>query len=92
MPVDMPVFIAQGTTDEVVLPWPNSIIQKEWCDAGSTISMLWMGDVNHQDAALVSGPAAVDWIAGRFAGRPAGRSCDVPPPVAPVNPAQPSAS
>lgn len=88
MPVDMPVFIAQGTADEVVLPWPNSIIQKEWCDAGSTISMLWMGNVNHEDAALVSGPAAVDWIAGRFAGRPAGRSCDVPPPIAPVNPAQ----
>ena len=89
MPADMPVFIAQGTTDEVVLPWPNSIIQQKWCDAGSTISMLWMGDVNHEDAAHVSGPAAVDWIADRFAGRPAGRSCDVPPPIAPVNPAQP---
>ncbi len=92
MPVDMPVFIAQGTADEIVLPWPNSIIQQKWCDAGSTISMLWMGDVNHEDAAHVSGPAAVDWIADRFAGRPAGRSCDVPPPIAPVNPAQPSAS
>jgi pimeloyl-ACP methyl ester carboxylesterase len=86
MPADMPVFIAQGTADEVVLPWPNAMIQEKWCDAGSTISMLWMGDVNHQQAAHVSGPAAVDWIADRFAGRPAGRSCDIAPPVAPVNP------
>ncbi len=86
MPADMPVFIAQGTADEVVLPWPNAMIQEKWCDAGSTISMLWMGDVNHQQAAHVSGPAAVDWIADRFAGRPAGRSCDVAPPVAPVDP------
>ena len=86
MPADMPVFIAQGTSDEVVLPWPNAMIQEKWCDAGSTISMLWMGDVNHQQAAHVSGPAAVDWIADRFAGRPAGRSCDVAPPVAPVDP------
>lgn len=88
MPPDMPVFMAQGTTDEVVLPWPNSMIQEQWCGAGSTIEVLWMGDVNHQEAAHVSGPAAVDWIADRFAGRPAGRSCDVAPPVAPVDPAQ----
>lgn len=81
MPADMPVFIAQGTTDEVVLPWPNAMIQEEWCKAGATVSFLWMGDVNHQEAAHVSGPAAVDWIADRFAGRPAGRSCDVAPPV-----------
>ena len=86
MPADMPVFMAQGTADEVVLPWPNSMIQEKWCDAGSTIDVLWMGDVNHEDAAHVSGPAAVDWIADRFAGRPAGRSCDVAPPVAPVDP------
>ena len=86
MPTDMPVFIAQGTTDEVVLPWPNSMIQEQWCEGGSTIQVLWMGDVNHEDAAHVSGPAAVDWIADRFAGRPAGRSCDVAPPIAPMNP------
>jgi len=88
MPSNMPVFMAQGTADEVVLPWPNSMIQEKWCDAGSAIDVLWMGDVNHEDAAHVSGPAAVDWIADRFAGRPAGRSCDVAPPVAPVNPGE----
>lgn len=87
LPADMPVFIAQGTADEVVLPWPNAMIQEEWCRAGSTVSFLWMGDVNHQEAAHVSGPAAVTWIADRFAGRPAERSCDVAPPVAPVPPA-----
>ena len=92
LPDSMPVFIAQGTTDEVVLPWPNAIVQEQWCAAGSAISVLWMGEVNHQDAAKVGGPAAVEWIADRFAGRPAGRTCDVPPPIPARPPADPAPS
>ncbi len=88
LPDTMPVFIAQGTADQVVLPWPNAIVQKAWCAAGSAISVLWMGEVNHQDAAKVAGPTAVEWIADRFAGRPAGRTCDLPPPI----PARPPAA
>ena len=81
LPPSMPVFIAQGTADTVVLPWPNAIVQEQWCAAGSAIEMLWMGGVSHQAAATTAGPQAVVWIADRFAGRPAGRTCDVPPPV-----------
>jgi len=86
LPASIPMFMAQGTADEVVLPWPNAIIQEKWCAAGSDITVLWMGDINHQDAALTAGPAAVDWIADRFANRPTSRSCDTPPPIAPINP------
>lgn len=85
---DMPVFIAQGTTDEVVLPWPNAMLQEAWCAAGSTISMLWLGGVGHLPVANTAGPSAVSWIADRFAGRPAGRTCDVPPPVPPHPPSE----
>jgi hypothetical protein len=81
LPADMPAFIAQGTADTVVLPWPNAIVQEEWCSAGSSLSMLWMGGINHFPAATTAGPMAVAWIADRFAGRPAPRTCDVPPPV-----------
>lgn len=87
LPAEMPAFIAQGTADQVVLPWPNAIVQQDWCTAGSTLSMLWMGGVTHQAAATTAGPMAVAWIADRFAGRPAPRTCDVPPPVAPSAPA-----
>jgi alpha-beta hydrolase superfamily lysophospholipase len=86
LPASIPMFMAQGTADEVVLPWPNAMIQEKWCAAGSDITVLWMGDINHQDAALTAGPAAVDWIADRFANRPTSRSCDTPPPIAPINP------
>ena len=83
MPASMPVFLAQGTADAVVLPGPNALLQQQWCAAGSTLTALWMGGVNHDDAAVDAGPSAVAWIADRFAGRPAVRTCDVPPPVPP---------
>lgn len=83
LPPEMPVFLAQGTADEIVLAWPNAKLQNEWCEAGSTITALWMGGVGHLAAATTSGPSAVSWIADRFAGRPAERTCDIPPPVAP---------
>lgn len=81
LPADLPMFMAQGTADEVVLPWPNAMVQKAWCAAGSDLTVLWMGNVNHMDAAKVSGPAAVQWIADRFAGKPAVPNCDFPTPV-----------
>jgi hypothetical protein len=77
----MPVFIAQGTADTVVLAWPNALLLDQWCDFGSAIAMLWMGEVNHQDAAINAGPSAVSWIADRFANRSAPRTCEQPVPV-----------
>ncbi len=81
MPADMPVFIAQGTADEVVLAWPNAVLLENWCAAGSDVSMLWMGEISHQAAAITAGPEAVSWIADRFAGNAAPRTCDSPIPV-----------
>ena len=83
LPASMPVFIGQSTADTVVLPWPNAVLQEKWCKAGSMIEMLWIGDVSHQDTATTIGPAVVDWIADRFAGRAPTRTCDVAPPVSP---------
>ena len=88
LPADMPVFVAQGTADEVVLPWPQAMLQEEWCAAGSTLAVDWLGGVNHMKAAIVAGPEAMLWIADRFAGRPAPRTCDVPPPIAPEPPTE----
>lgn len=87
LPASMPAFIIQGMTDEVVLPWPQAIVQETWCAAGSALTMDWLGEVGHIKASLVGGPNAVPWIADRFANLPAGRTCNVPPAVPPVNPA-----
>lgn len=81
MPTDMPVFVAQGTADQVVLAWPNAVLLEKWCAAGSAVSMLWMGEISHQAAAITAGPEAVSWMADRFAGLEAPRTCDSPIPV-----------
>ena len=81
LPASMPVFIGQSTADTVVLPWPNAVLQEKWCSNGSVIDMLWIGEVSHQDTAMTIGPTAVAWMADRFAGRPATRTCNEPPPV-----------
>jgi len=86
LPADMPVMVSQGLADQVVLPWPNAILQESWCAAGSTITALWLEGVGHLQMPFAAGPDAVPWIADRFAGLPAPSSCDVPPPVPPSPP------
>jgi len=81
LPASMPVFVGQSTADQVVLAWPNAVLQNQWCAAGSTISTLWVGEVSHQLTAETIGPDVVRWINDRFAGRPALRTCDLAPPV-----------
>ena len=84
LPASMPFMLAQGTGDDVVLPGPNALLQNLWCAAGSTITTLWMGGVNHMAAANVAGPAVVPWINDRFHDVPAGRTCGTAPPVPPT--------
>ena len=86
LPASMPFMLAQGTADDVVLPGPNALLQNEWCAAGSTITALWMGGVNHMTAANVAGPGVIPWINDRFHDVPAGRNCLTPPPVPASNP------
>ena len=83
LPASMPVFVGQSTADQVVLAWPNAVLQNQWCKAGSTISTLWVGEVSHQLTAETIGPDVVRWINDRFSGRPALRTCDLAPPVSP---------
>ncbi len=82
----MPIFVAQGTADEVVLANSTAAMQKRWCKAGSDLTMDWLGDVTHQNAGKVAGPAVVDWMADRFEGKPTAPNCEQTPPVAPYEP------
>ncbi len=82
----MPVFVGQGTDDEVVLANSTAAMQEQWCKAGSDLTMEWLGGVNHEDAGKAAGPAVVDWLADRFEGKPTAPNCGQKPPVAPYTP------
>ena len=83
LPASLPMLLAQSTTDNVVLAWPNAALQERWCAAGSDLASLWIADVSHIQTALVVGPSVMAWVGDRFAGRPQVRSCQTPPPVSP---------
>ena len=83
LPADLPVFVAQGTADPVVLPGTTALLQQRWCAAGSRLTMDWLGGIGHNKAGEVAGPAAATFLAAAFAGEPAPGTCEVPPAVAP---------
>jgi hypothetical protein len=86
LPATVPVFIANGTADEVVLPATTTELIESYCGAGVAVTADWMPGQGHTGAGNAAGASATTWIADRFAGTPAnasGASC---------GPAQPPSS
>ena len=80
---ELPLFLAQGTADPVVLPNTTSLLQERFCEAGSLVTMSWLGGVGHMKAGEVAGPGAVAFLWARFSGEPATSTCGEPPAVLP---------
>lgn len=75
LPPAIPVFIAQGTRDPIVPPRITRDHVRRLCAAGSRVTLDEMQGVGHGFAAMRSARTAVDWIADRFALRPAPNDC-----------------
>jgi acetyl esterase/lipase len=72
----IPIFLAQGTKDPLVLPRITLAYMATLCKAGSSVELDTMPGVGHAFAGRSSATAAIDWIADRFEGIPAPSSCD----------------
>jgi pimeloyl-ACP methyl ester carboxylesterase len=72
---NIPLFLAQGTTDDIVRPDVTRAYMQRQCKAGSKVTMMWVADVGHGFIAARSADAAVGWMMDRFAGRPAPSDC-----------------
>jgi acetyl esterase/lipase len=68
LPARIPVFLAQGTADELVWPAVTQAYMKKLCDGGSKVRMLLLPGVQHGFSGRDSADAAVAWMADRFAG------------------------
>jgi acetyl esterase/lipase len=75
LPNDIPVFLSQGSDDKLVRPQVTTHYMERLCNAGSTVRLLVLPQVNHAFIGRDSAAAAVDWIADRFAGAPAPSDC-----------------
>jgi hypothetical protein len=71
LPTKIPVFLAQRTTDNLVIPSITVSYRDKLCRAGSAVRLLMITNVARESAA-----AAVAWIAERFNGVPSRNNCD----------------
>jgi acetyl esterase/lipase len=75
LPATVPLFLAQGTEDTLVLPAVTQSYMQELCKAGSVVQWHPVEGVGHLFVARDSASAAVAWIGARFAGTPAPNDC-----------------
>lgn len=76
LPSGMPVFLAQGTADDLVRPAITRAYAKQICKAGAKVKLHAMSGVSHTWAARDSAFAASQWIDALFKGRAPPTDCD----------------
>lgn len=70
-----PILLQQSPADEV-LPYPQAVeLYHRWCARGARVEFRAIAAPDHITGGFVSDPAAVTWLADRFAGRPLGAEC-----------------
>ncbi len=74
-PMAAPVFIAQGTADDIVRPEITKRFADHLCESGVRVELVLLDGVSHSLAAEDSAIAVVKWLADRFAGRRAPSAC-----------------
>ncbi len=76
LPNTIPIFLAQGMADKLVLPPITLGYMSKLCKAGSAVQLDSLSGVGHLFAARDSAAATINWIAGRFAGTAAPSNCE----------------
>lgn len=66
---EIPIFLAQGTNDQVIDPAVTQAYMDKLCKAGSKVRMVMLPNIGHGRAAQASAKAAVNWMTDRFTGK-----------------------
>ncbi|MEH2500245.1 pimeloyl-ACP methyl ester carboxylesterase [Bradyrhizobium sp. AZCC 1678] len=66
---EIPIFLAQGTNDQIIQPVVTRAYMDKLCKAGSKVRMVMLPGIGHGRAAQASTMAAVNWLTDRFAGK-----------------------
>jgi len=75
LPPSIPVFVAQGSADQLVRPQVTANYVSRLCRGGSRVRMLTVPGVGHGSIARDAADSAVEWMAERLAGTPAPSDC-----------------
>jgi Secretory lipase len=85
-PAGIPLIIAQGLGDEVVLPNTTALLVERYCAAGAPLTTFWDPGASHAQIATAAGPMFASWLADRVAAKPQQLNCGQPLPVTPASP------
>ncbi len=73
--INVPVFIAQGTADQIVVPEVTRAYSQRLCGAGVTVELKMYEGATHAPMAKKAAPAVSDWVNDRFDGKAAPSTC-----------------
>ena len=74
-PTGIPILITQGDEDPIMPPATTKGLVDKLCAQGETVELRILPGTAHLDAGQVAVPQVVEWIADRFAGKPAPSTC-----------------
>jgi acetyl esterase/lipase len=74
-PIPAPLYVAQGSEDEIVRPSVTADFVRDLCRSGEVVRYDVLPGVNHLKAGRVSATAVVQWIRDRFNGDKAPNTC-----------------
>lgn len=71
----VPLFIARGSEDSIVVPDVSADYVERLCQAGAVMRVETIDKVDHSQMGTAAAEVAVGWISDRFDGVPAPNSC-----------------
>ncbi len=74
--IPVPTLILQGTADVTVFPQATDLLARQLCARGNALEYRTLSGADHDGSMTDGAAAALDWLADRFAGKPATPNCD----------------
>jgi hypothetical protein len=75
VPAQVPIAVYQGDDDPTIFPAATEAYVKKACASGATISYSHYGETDHLRVPGRAQADSLQWMADRFAGKPAPSSC-----------------
>ncbi|CAM5496693.1 lipase family protein [Streptomyces abikoensis] len=72
---DRPVRLYHGTKDELVPYDSAALLRAAWCAKGTTVDWRPLPQGGHGSSVIAEAVPAANWLADRFAGKPAAGTC-----------------
>ena len=74
--IPVPTLIFQGTADVTVFPQATDLLARQLCERGTRLDYRTLPGADHEGSMTDGAAGALDWLADRFAGKPAASNCD----------------